>query len=517
MATFSFPNFPAGWKLPLHWVDIDPSQAGTRQTGRLAALLVGHKNSSGAGALNIARPVASQAMVDREAGVGSMLSRMVSTFLANNRTQELWILPVAEPSGGVAAAGDIVFTAAPTAAGTISLYIAGQLVQVAVTATDTAITTAAKVVAAINAVPSMPVTASQPASPNDHKAHLVADWTGLTGNDIDIAFNVRGRGAKESLPYGLAATITFMTGGTGAPDFATAISNLGDAPFEFVALPFSDTTSTSVWETEYGFSDSGRWGWLRENYGHLFSAKRDTYSGHLLAGPSDNAGVLSTLAIEGRATAPCWEYAAAYCAQAARALSNDPARPLQSLVLRGILAPLRNYRFLRTQTNNLAGVGWAISEASADGTVRITRESTRYQVNDYGQPDNAYDLVTTLATLATLFRRQKQAITDKFPRHKLADNGTRFSPGQAMVTPNAIKAELVAQYAADMYEGLVENMAAFKANLRVERDSDDPNRVNVLYAPDIVNQLRIFAVLGQFRLQYTEQDDIEALRSGVAA
>jgi len=27
--------------------------------------------------------------------------------------------------------------------------------------------------------------------------------------------------------------------------------------------------------------------------------------------------------------------------------------------------------------------------------------------------------------------------------------------------------------------------------------------VNVLYPPDLVNQLRIFAVLGQFRLQYS--------------
>ena len=36
----------------------------------------------------------------------------------------------------------------------------------------------------------------------------------------------------------------------------------------------------------------------------------------------------------------------------------------------------------------------------------------------------------------------------------------------------------------------------------VERDAEDPNRLDILFPPDYVNQLRIFAVLAQFRLQY---------------
>jgi phage tail sheath gpL-like len=43
--------------------------------------------------------------------------------------------------------------------------------------------------------------------------------------------------------------------------------------------------------------------------------------------------------------------------------------------------------------------------------------------------------------------------------------------------------------------------------LIVERDSNDPNRVNVLYPPDLINQLRMFAVLAQFRLQYNRGID----------
>jgi len=59
--------------------------------------------------------------------------------------------------------------------------------------------------------------------------------------------------------------------------------------------------------------------------------------------------------------------------------------------------------------------------------------------------------------------------------------------------------------------GLVENLAAFKQHLIVERDPNDPNRVNVLYPPDLINQLRIFAVLAQFRLQYDRGIDTQII------
>jgi phage tail sheath gpL-like len=50
--------------------------------------------------------------------------------------------------------------------------------------------------------------------------------------------------------------------------------------------------------------------------------------------------------------------------------------------------------------------------------------------------------------------------------------------------------------------GLVENIDAFVANLTVTRNSQNPNRLDVLYPPDLINGLRVFALLMQFRLQY---------------
>jgi phage tail sheath gpL-like len=168
-------------------------------------------------------------------------------------------------------------------------------------------------------------------------------------------------------------------------------------------------------------------------------------------------------------------------------------------------------RFDFEELNSLAENGIAIQKAGTDNQPMIAREQTLYQLNLYGQSDDAYELVTTLATLAKLLRNQKAAVTSQFPRCKLADDGTRFGPGQAIVTPGIVRAALIAQYRMDEFNGLVENVTQFKNNLLVERNVNDPNRLDVLYPPDLINQLRIFAVLAQFRLQYDRGIDTTTL------
>jgi phage tail sheath gpL-like len=301
------------------------------------------------------------------------------------------------------------------------------------------------------------------------------------------------------------------------PDFTTAISNLGEMEAEFVALPFTDSNSLLAWETEFGFTDSGRWGWMRQKFGGIWSAYRGLYSACLAFGQSRNSPQVSAMAIEPLVPSPVYEVAAAYTAKAARGYTNDPARPLQSLHLDGILPARLHDRFIMSELNSLSLNGMATQRTESDNVPMIARETTMYQLNLYGYPDDAFTDATTLATLARLLRNQRHAVTSKWPRHKLADDGTRFGAGQAIVTPLSIKAELVAQYRIDEFNGLVENAAAFKANLIVERDSNDPTRVNVLYPPDLINGLRLFAVLAQFRLQYNRGIDTTVSTNQIGA
>jgi phage tail sheath gpL-like len=505
----SFANIPANIKVPLYWVEVDPSKAGLPQLG-LRALLVGTKISEGEAPKDIPIAIGSQAQADVAFGQGSELSRMFKAYFANNLANEVWGLPVDEAVAATAATGTITVTAAPTEAGTIHLYIAGDHVPINVGAADTINDVHTAISATINEMFDLPV--SSVGGPTD--VTLKALFKGVNGNEITVSLNYYGTIGGERLPAGVAMTLPTggtLTGGTGVPVFDTAISNMGEQEFEYVGMPYTDSTSLFAWDQEYGFTDSGRWGWMRQHFGHVFSAKRGTYPDLITFGATQNSGVISVMGFEVASPSPAFEWAAAYTAKAQRALVDDPARPLQTLALNKIkCAPLHS-RFDFDELNSLASNGIAIQKAGSDNQPMIAREQTLYQLNLYGQSDDAYELVTTLATLAKLLRNQRQVITSQFPRCKLANDGTRFGPGQAIVTPGIVMAALIAQYRIDEFNGLVENVTAFKNNLLVERDVNDPNRLNVLYPPDLINQLRIFAVLAQFRLQYDRGVDAATL------
>lgn len=515
----SFSNIPADLRIPLYWVEVDPSKAGIPLLHQ-PSLLVGTMSAAGKAPHNVPIAVGTQAQADDHYGVGSELSRMFKTFFANNFANEVWGLGVVEATGAMPSTGTITVTAAPTEAGTLHLYIAGQHVPVNIASSDTVANIGAAIVYEITQQPDLPVSASAAAG----VVTLTSKWKSVTANDIRIDLNYYGSIGGEILPPGLALTLPatgFMTGGVGVPDWdgdavavppvPSPIAALGEKNFEYVALPYTDSTSLNAWELEYGFEDVGRWGWRRQLYGHVFAAKRDTFSNLITFGNSRNSGVTSIMAVEKTSPSMVIDWVAAYTAKAQRALINDPARPLQTLSLNTVkLAPLQD-RFDATELNALAGNGIATQKAGSDNQPMVARETTTYQLNLYGFQDDAYELVTTLATLARLIRNQRQAITSKYPRVKLADDGTRFGPGQSIVTPGIIKGELIAEYVQDMWVGLVENLQAFKANLIVERDPNDPNRVNVLYGPDLINQLRVFAVLAQFRLQYDRGIDTQII------
>jgi len=507
----SFSNIPANLRIPLYWVEVDPSMAGL-PTIRQPALIVGTMNADGTAVPDVPIAVGTQAQADEHYGIGSEMSRMFKAFFANNFANEVWGLGVAEPVGAVEATGDIVVTNQQTEAGSIHLYIGGQHISVNIGASDTKDEVAAAIVAAIEEEEDLPVLAE--IGTTTDTVTLTAKWKGITGNDIGVSLNYYGTIGGEELPLGLVLTLPatgFLTGGTGVPDFDTAIMNMGEQQFEYVCLPYTDSTSLLAWETEFGFADTGRWGWMRELFGHVFCTRRGTYSDLMTFGATRNSGVISIMAVEMASPTPVYEWTAAYVAKAQRALTNDPARPLQTLSLNSVLAAPLHDRFNVLELNSLAGAGLATQKTPVGTTPMISRETTTYQLNLYGFGDDAYELVTTLATLAKLIRNQRHAITTKFPRHKLANDGTRFGPGQAIITPGIAKAELIAQYRQDEYNGLVEDTRNFKRHLLVERDPNNPNRLNVLYPPDLINQLRIFAVLAQFRLQYDRGIDVEII------
>jgi phage tail sheath gpL-like len=497
----SFNQIVPNWKLPGTSIEVDPSQAGT-PTSNKYALLVGYNIAAGTAPADQPIAVGTQNDADTFFGAGSMLARMFKQFFALTKGVPIFCLPVTPPSGGTAATGTVTVSNAPSAGGVLDLYIAGQHVAVAIGASDIVGTVATNIAAAINATTDLPVTATAASA----VVTLTCKWKGISGNDIRMEDNLLGFYGGEVMPTGLALTYSgsnFLASGAGVPTWTNAIAALGDAPYRWVAMPFNDSGTYTAWNTEYGFGDSGRWGWIRQTYGEIFSGKRDTYANLITWGVTNNSPVISPMAWELATPTPLWECTAAYTARAAGAFAIDPARPLQTLTLDGVKLAPKATRFNKTQLNALAQTGMAIqSDLVGVGVTQIQREQSSYQKNTQGIADNAYEVVTTLETLAEIFTRLRQAISNKYPRSKLANNGTRFGPGQAIVTPNVIKAELISEYRGMEYDGLVENADLFIANLVVVRSSTDPNTLECVYPPDLVNQLRRFNVLAQFRLQF---------------
>lgn len=489
-----FKNVPQNIRTPLFFAELDASHANTA-TANQRALLIGPMLATGIATPNV--PLISSGVGDAgvQAGVNSVLALMTAAYRANDQFGELWYLPVQDAAGATAASGSIAFTSAPTANGTISLYIAGQLVTVPVTAGMTTAQVATAVAAAVNLIPAMPATAAAATS----TVTLTADNKGLVGNDIDIRFNYGGTAAGEALPVGLAATITAMSGGATNPTLTTALGNLLDQPFDFIACAFTDTASLDALKAFLNDS-TGRWSWQYQVYGHVFAAYRSTWAGLTTFGTARNNQHETVMGFYDSPT-PAWEWAAALAGATAVSVRADPGVPMQTVVLQGIQAPPLQSRFNLSQRNTLLYDGISTFTVAADGTVAIENEITTYQTNAYGQPDNSYLEIETMFQLMYVLRRMNTMVTTKYARVKLAADGTRFAPGSNIVTPAVIRADLIALYQEMEYDGFVQNSDAFAQALIVQQNAQNPNRVDVLWPGTLVDQLRIFALLAQFRLQ----------------
>jgi phage tail sheath gpL-like len=494
-----FNRIPSNLRVPLFWAEFDATQAGYLATASPACLL-GHKDTAAPAVDD--KPVLVSG-VDQAAalfGAGSMLTAMVDAYRANDPTGELWCVPVADPVGSAKATGTVTFAGTPTATGTVAVYVGDRRYTVTITPTDTPTTMGAALAAAIAADPWAQVGAVATAG----AVALTAHTHGEVGNSLFLGLNLRGVRGGEYTPAGVTVTLAPFAAGAGVPDVTAALAALADAEYDYVGIGWSDSGTLDAVRDAFN-EVAGRWAWSVQLYGHAFAAQAGDLQDLVDYGTTRNDPHTTLMGYPAGSPSPAWRVAAALTAEAAVGLRADPARPLQTLPLVGVVIAPRGERFTVGDRQTCLYHGIATLSASVDDSVHIERSITTYQTNTWGQADPSWLDVQTPATLQYVVRALRNAILTKYPRHKLANDGTRFGAGQAIVTPKILKAELVAQYASLMELGLVENMDAFKQFLIVERDTVDPNRVNVLLPPDLVNQLRIFAMLVQFRLQYSPQ------------
>ena len=492
--TVPFKQIPANIRVPLFFAEVDNSRANTAASTQRTLIFGQYTTLTGAVA-NV--PVQSQGATDAASmfGPNSVLAAMVAMYRANDAFGELWCMPLADDGSATAATCSLQFTAAATANGTFCLYLGGVKYALPVLTTQTTAQLATAMAALVNADPSCPATATV----STNTVTFTADNKGFIGNGIDIRVNYRGAAGGEATPAGLTYTFTGMSGGATNPSLTSALASLASKTFDFIVLPYNDTTSLNALQTFLN-DTTGRWSWQQQIYGHVFSMKSGTTGSLTTFGAARNNQHESVIGIYDSPT-PDYLWAAALGGAAAASLRVDPGLPLQTVVLQTVLAPPVQSRFSLSLNNSLLYTGISTFNVGDDGTVSIQNLITTYQTNTFGAADNSYLEVETMFLLMFVLRYMQSAVTSKFARVKLAANSSAAAANGSVVTPNVIRAELVAEYRQLEANGYVQNGDAFKAGLIVEQDSTNPNRVNVLWPGILINQLRIFALLAQFRLQ----------------
>lgn len=497
-----FKQIPQNLRVPLFYAEVDGSHANSgQQTQR--ALIIGQPTAAGSATPNL--PQISAGIVDAKAvgGPGSMLALMTAAYLANDSFGEVWYGPVADAVGAVAATGAVTFTGTATANGTLALYVAGVASTVGVTSLQIPVpsgTTAAQLAtataAAIQAATDLPVTA-QVDGANPAKVDVTAKNAGLAGNDIDIRLNYYGPAANEATPAGITVAITAMASGSVNPTLTTLLANLQDKAFDFIVSPYTDPTSIAAL-TAFLADSGGRWSWQTQVYGHVFMAYRGTYANLVTFGSALDDQHTSCMGFYD-SPSPNWIWAAAVAGAAAASLKADPAQPLQTVVVNGVLAPPKQSQFSKPLRNTLLFDGISTFTV-VQGVVAIENLITMYQRNALGQPDSSFLQVETMFTLMAMLRALAGVVNSKYARVKLVADGNDIPPGANIVSPSIVRADIIAQYYQLEEQGLVQNAQAFAAGVICQINATNPNRLDVLWPGTLIDQLRVFALLAQFRL-----------------
>lgn len=491
----SFNETPTALRVPFVSAEIDASQA-SQGPALLAyrGLLIGQKTAAGTAAANSLHRVTDPAQVISLAGRGSLLHRQAIAWFASNRATELWIGVLEDDAAGVAASGTINVTGPATADGTIPLYLGGKRLPVGVSDADTAIAIASAIADAINADADLPITAAVGGVGNEHIVTVTFRHKGEAGNGYDLRDSYRD---GEELPAGVALAYAQLSGGTTNPALSGLIAALGDSWYQIWAHPYTDATSLSAIEAEL----SSRFGPMRMLDGVAITSASGTFAALTTLGGGRNSQHSSIVAQPGeKPLTPPWEYAAEVAAIAALYGNADPARPFQTLPMRHALPPAEADLFTLEERNLLLFDGIATTRVGAGDVVQLERLITTYQTNAAGADDTAYLDVTTMLTLLYLRYSFRVRMQTRYPRHKLANDGTRLGPGQAVITPKLGKGEALGWFR-DMEElGLVEGFDQFKQDVVAERNATDPNRLDLLLPPNIINQLIVTATKVAFRL-----------------
>jgi phage tail sheath gpL-like len=437
-------------------------------------------------------PCASQVACDGMCGSGSMLREMFRIAMQNSPVLPVWICAIPETGSKQ------VWTATLTSwagIGVAAVEIMGELIQVSVGASDTPTTIAAALAAAINSYMNsltgaeLPITATSAAG----VIAITANHAGIIFDDLDfyIPTSYQGNVLAQSGIWTLATG----TAGAGVPTLTTALANLGDQPADVIVSPWSDSVSTEAY-TNTTNDTSGRWAWSRQSYGHVWADATGSFSSLTTLGLTMNDRHLTLI---GRITGTPTPAYLNVCARAALeaewlfdCTEGNVSRNQTGRVIQGVLPP-RNISLLWNYNarNTLTSSGISTFQVNAAGNVVIDKTVTTYQFGPLGQPDSVFRDVQALYQCSGGLTYIRSVLATEQGQKAIANT----NPGSlaAITTTKDITATFIHAYSQLCSNGVFDDLGTFSGLLVVQRDTSNPDRVNVYCPMERVDPLDIIA------------------------
>jgi phage tail sheath gpL-like len=304
---------------------------------------------------------------------------------------------------------------------------------------------------------------------------------GTVGNDIDLRVSYN---AGEKIPAGLSVAVNAMSSGATDPVLTPALNALGpNTTYDSIVTPYTDATSLTAIEGEM----DSRWDAMDQRRGHAFTAKNDTQANMTTLGNSRN-NEHST--IMGVGQSPTWAPIVAAQTAAADAKFSDPALPRVTTILRDVLPPAESAQYTRSQRDILLHDGISTAIVSG-GRVLIERLITTYQTNASSVPDPSMLDVCVMRISEKIAYDVRAWFSTRYAQAKIASTNTDFGPGQKVLTPAVATAEMLSLCDQWLADAIIERKPIIAdGELVCMVNSGDPNRMDIQFSPDYMNQFR---------------------------
>lgn len=478
-------------KVPGATAVFDSSQAsGGVSAGPFVSVILAQMTSGTATALDYLK-IASAEDAALKWGNGSMIHVMAINWFRNNGNTDLYGVGIADDGGATEEEKTLTFTGPATAGGTIFLYVNGELIRIGVADGDTDADIAANVAAAITALVDLPYTAAAALG----VVTLTAKNGGTVGDQNDVRINLRD---NEELPAGVGLVIVQSVPGATDPGVAGAIAAVPDDIVNLWITPYTNATDLGLLQAEL----ETRWGETVQLDGTgMFAADQDTVSNVVTAGDALDSERLCGIDSGLQGPVPAYILAAQTTAEIALSASVDVARPFTTLPIKGAIGDTNTDKRSRDDQRQILDAGISTRKIDSVGNVEIQRMITTYKTNQAGSPDEAYLNLNTVLQLSYIRQTFNNFILARYPRHKLADDGTTYGAGQPVVTPMDLKIAAIAWYDVLSALAIVDpaQRDLFISDSVFTRDVSNRSRVNYVMPPTLVGQFYQLDGTIQFR------------------